>query len=270
MDALSRTADRLSSGCSRPVSAAVADVDSGGGFPPGDERTAVSRGARRVSEGWPARVLLQHPRVVCAERRPREVERHLGLGSSPRIGRYAFRVLSRYARANRGATDEGRPLSARALRDPGECRVWRGGACGRAGQAPVVAIAIRGRRGRTAWRRASRRDPRYLPPWARSALRPGHHALPRLLARSPHSARVGTSEHAREVLRDHEGDGAQSRESGACRAAAWAEVGTQGSSHRFMARAGAMSERPERGPSPPAAIPKTIPGSHVSVAVVPR
>ena len=102
--------------------AALADVDSGGGLPPRDQRAGLPEGAGAARQGRTARVLLQHARVVRAPGHPHEAEHHLGLGSAGRLRRHALRVLPRHARAHRGAADEGGQIPAGALRRSGQRR----------------------------------------------------------------------------------------------------------------------------------------------------
>ncbi len=144
--------------------------------------------------------------LVCRARRAHEVERDLGLGSAGGWRRHAFRVLPRHARARRGPPDRCRSLPARALRRAG---VAGGESAGpRRDAGPHRGAA--GHLSRSRRRRARLRDPHRraggVASEPRSALRPGGDEFPGIHPRSPHAARVGAAQHAREVLRHDERD----------------------------------------------------------------
>ena len=191
VDAVPGAGDRLQGRHSGPVSAAVADVHSGGRFQEGDGRPELPRSAAVPCPERRAAVPLQRDHVVHAARRAREAERHLGLGGACRRRRSSLRGVPRKDRVNRGPPDEGRRLQARAVRCPQprrglECPAWRDRA------APGVGRCLSGRHGRTARPRDPRRDSRRVPRRPRGALRARHAELPCVTCRIARSCRRGS------------------------------------------------------------------------------
>ncbi len=106
------------------------------------------------------------------------------------------------------------PSGARAEVEDRDLRRAHRAAGPRGGKRPrsedrFLAIALPGPDRRQGGRGVPRGRARALPHEPRGALRRGHGALPRLPRQPKNAARLGKGEHARQVLRDHEGHGAE-------------------------------------------------------------